>query len=469
VIGAGPAGITAAYELSKAGVAVEVFEAGAAVGGLARTIELWGQRVDLGPHRFFSADRRVNALWLEVVGRGYAMVDRLTRIFHGGRYFRYPLEPWSALATLGPREAVACAASYARERLRGPREIESFEDWVVARFGRRLFETFFRSYSEKLWGIPCAALDADFAAQRIRRLSLWEAAKGGLGLSGGAHRTLADRFAYPEGGTGVVYERMAAHVRRLGGEVHLGRPVARVAVERGAVQGVVLPGGEERRFDHVVSTMPLTHLVAGLEDAPAAVVRAAGELRFRNTLLVYLRIERADLFPDNWLYVQDPSLGVGRITNFRNWHHSLTQGDPATILALESWCGDEDPDWTAPDEALIARAARELRATGLDGGAPVAAGHVVRIRRCYPVYRRGYRDHVAAIRAHVEGIAGLHAIGRYGAFKYNNQDHSILMGILAARAIVRGERGLAWDVNADHDEYHEGTAIAETGLVVARA
>ncbi|HVE87399.1 MAG TPA: FAD-dependent oxidoreductase [Myxococcales bacterium] len=469
VIGAGPAGITAAYQLTKGGAEVDVYEAGPHVGGMARSLDLWGQRVDLGPHRFLSADARVNKLWLEVVGRDYRLVDRLTRIYYRGKFFQYPLRPLDALAKLGPIEAARCVASYAAGRARGAREGDSFEDWVVARFGRRLFEIFFKTYSEKLWGISCADLDADFATQRIKKLSLLEAIKNAFALGGARHKTLAERFAYPKGGTGMVYERMAAAVRDRGGRVHLSSPVQRVVVESGRARGLELEGGERVEVDRVVSSMPLSLLVSRLPGAPEEVLAAAAALRFRNTILVYLHVDAPDLFPDNWLYVHAPDLRMGRLTNFRNWVPELHGDSRASILVAEYWCNDPDPIWREPEEALVALASEEVRRTGLVRDAPILGGQVVRLHRCYPVYQRGYRQGLGAIERYLRGIEGLLAIGRYGAFKYNNQDHSILMGLLAAENVLGAGQHDLWSINTDYDSYQESSSITEAGLEPAGA
>jgi protoporphyrinogen oxidase len=471
VIGAGPAGLTAAYQLAKAGVEVEVFEASGVVGGLARSIPLWGQTVDLGPHRFFSSDARVNRLWLEVVGRDYQMVDRTTRIYYRGRFFNYPLSAGNALWNLGPREAAGCVASYLRQKRRRESDAPdaTFEDWVVRRFGRRLFEVFFKSYSEKLWGIPCSELDADFAAQRIKKLSLGEALKSACGLGRARHRTLVDRFAYPLGGTGMVYERMADYVRGLGCEVHLNRPVQRVVVEQRRVRGIEEAWGDVRRFDHVISTMPLTLLVKYLEEAPAAVRQAAERLTFRNTVLVYLLVAGRDLFPDQWLYVHSPELLMGRVTNFCNWVPGLCGSSPHTILSLEYWCSDADELWRQSDDDLVRRAGIEMVSTGLLGANAILDGHVVRVKRCYPVYARGYKQHVQTITSYLDSVQGLSAIGRYGAFKYNNQDHSILMGMLAAENILEAKEHNLWGVNTDYEAYQEAAVIGDQGLVAVEA
>jgi protoporphyrinogen oxidase len=467
VIGAGPAGLTAAYQLAKGGVDVEVYESSGHVGGMSRSFKLWGQTVDLGPHRFFSNDARVNRLWLEAVGRDYRMVNRLTRIYYNKRFFQYPLEPVNALRNMGVVEAARCLASYLWEKAspsHRPGDPGTFESWVVGRFGRRLFEMFFKSYSEKLWGITCRELDADFAAQRIKKFSLGQAIKSALGVGGGSHKTLVDRFAYPVGGTGQVYRRMAASVRQRGGLVELNRAVRRVLHDEKQVRGLEFADGEQRYFDHVISTMPLTLLVRGLGDLPAGVRKAADSLTFRNTVLVYLNVDGTDLFPDQWLYIHSPELKTGRVTNFRNWAPELHGGKKTSVLALEYWCYDEDELWGEPEEQLIERACREMRSTGLIGDALVLDGRVVRVRRCYPVYRSGYKDHLARVVTYLRGFGGLTPIGRYGSFKYNNQDHSILMGLLAAENLLAGKANDLWSVNTDYESYQEAARITETGL-----
>jgi protoporphyrinogen oxidase len=469
VIGAGPAGMTAALQLSRSGAQVAVYESGDGVGGLSRSLDLWGQRVDLGPHRFFSTDERVNRLWREIVGDEYKLVDRLTRIYYQGRFFHYPLKPFDALVKMGAGSAACCLASYLKEKVRSSTpegNSPSFESWVVDRFGRRLFEMFFKSYSEKLWGIPCDELDADFAAQRIRKFSLGEAVKSALWPRTAArHKTLVDRFAYPIGGTGSVYAKMAQAVRDHGGQVHLRTPVRRVMHEDGAVTGVELTDGRHEACDHVISTMPLSLLVAGLGNVPADVQAAASALRFRNTILVYLHVDHENLFADQWLYVHSPELLMGRVTNFRNWVPDLYGDRKSTILAIEYWCYDTDAVWTEADERMIDRATGEMRSTGLLGDAAVLAGHVVHVPRCYPVYARGYRAHVERVADYLRGFRALTAIGRYGAFKYNSQDHSILMGILAAENLLSHRNHDLWAVNTDYDNYQENSPVADTGFV----
>lgn len=464
IIGAGPAGLTAAYQLAKVpDIELSVFEAGPQVGGLSRSLDLWGERVDLGPHRFFSSDRRVNELWLEVVKKDYVIIDRLTRIFYQNRYFHYPLKAFEALQKLGIFEAARCLLSYGQEKLSPTPLNGSFENWVVHRFGRRLFEIFFKTYSEKLWGITCQELDADFAAQRIKKLSLWEAVKNAINEGrGNQHKTLVDQFAYPTEGSGMVYERMAESMVAKGAKLHLNRPVHRALMQDGKITGLEMEDGSIEHFDHVISTMPLSLLVSRLLEAPPEIKAAANALRFRNTILVYLEVEGADHFPDNWLYVHSSNLEMGRITNFSNW---LPRPDRKTsILTLEYWCYADEPRWTESDEDLIGLAKREIRETGLIGDALILQGMVHRIPRCYPVYEKGYKDRLEPIETYLKSLPNLSVIGRYGAFKYNNQDHSILMGLFAAENLIEHKKHDLWGINTDYESYQEEAIITETGL-----
>ncbi len=466
IIGAGPAGLTCAYELAKRQIDVEVFESAPCVGGMARSIELWGQTVDLGPHRFFSSDKRVNRLWLEVAGRDYVMLNRLTRIFYRGRLFVYPLKAMNALANLGCLEACRCVFSYLGARLAPAPRDDTFESWVTSRFGSRLFRIFFKTYTEKLWGIPTSLLDSDFAAQRIKGLSLFEAVKDALfGGGGGKHKTLVNSFAYPLEGTGMIYERMRARIIDHGGRVHLNSPVNGVLVQDAVCRGLLLENGERRYFDHVVSTMPLTGMVESIPEIPPAIQTHLNALSYRNTVLVFLHVEGDALFPDNWLYVHENSLRTGRITNFANWAPSIRNGKRNSILALEYWCNDDDAAWSWSDEQHTRTGVDEIARTGLIQGARVLDASVMRLHRSYPVYHRGYKTHLNPVQDWLKTIGGLSPIGRYGAYKYNNQDHSILMGLLAAENIADGKRHDLWAINTDYDQYQEAAIINETGLV----
>lgn len=470
VVGAGPAGLSSALELVRNGVKVAVVESGTQVGGMTRSFDLWDHRVDLGPHRFFSKDPRVTSLWLKMAGDDVHQFDRITRILYQGELYAYPLKPLETLAKLGPVRAAACISSYLWQRpiKRQAGDAETFEDWVVARFGRKLFEIFFRSYSEKLWGIPCERIDSDFAAQRIKGFNLREAVVNAIPGVRRSHVTLADRFPYPRGGAGSVYRRMADEIAKSGGTLKLECPVTGIRCERGRVRGVQLGDGSVLECGNVVSTMPLDRLMKGIRGIPDDVQRSMDRLRFRNTLLVYLKVEGKKHFPDHWIYVHTPELRVGRITNYGNWR-AAREAVNWTVLSLEYWCDRTDSDWKADDGELIERAERELIATGLVGSSPIIGGHVERIGRCYPVYEQGYRECLQPVQAALEGIGGLSVIGRYGSFKYNNQDHSILMGLLAADNILGKARHDLWSVNTDYGSYQESGAAQEAFESLPRA
>ena len=464
IIGAGPAGMTAGYELSKKIKEVEVFDAAPNVGGMAKTIELWNQKVDIGPHRFFSSDTRINELWLEVVGKDYEMVDRLTRIYYNQKFFHYPIKGMDALKNLGIIEAARCMAYYGLEKINPTKDISTFEGWVTNRFGKRLYQIFFKTYTEKLWGIPCNVLDADFAAQRIKKFSLGEAVKTALFGNSGKHKTLVDQFAYPHGGTGMVYERMANFVRSRGGEVKVSTPVHAVHTKNNKVKAVEFADGSIKEYDHVVSSMPITLLVSRLPEAPEKVKQAAASLKFRNTIIVYLNVNQKDLFPDNWLYIHSDKLKMGRLTNFRNWVPQLYGNENSTICALEYWCYDEDDFWSWDEQKLIELAKKELRETGLINKAEILDGYVYKIPKCYPVYSSGYQEKLKIVEDYLSSVENLHVIGRYGAFKYNNQDHSILMGMLAAENILENKNHNLWEINTDYENYQESSVITKTGL-----
>ena len=463
VIGAGPAGLSAAYKLQASGVNVTLFEASSQVGGMAGSFNLWGQIVDFGPHRFFSSDPRINEFWLDVVGDEYVMVNRLTRIFYKNRFFSYPIQAFNALKGLGLSEAIRCVLSYVKAKMSPIKDESKFDAWVINRFGRRLFEIFFKSYTEKLWGIECSVLDADFAAQRIKKLSLFEAIKGAVfGNRKNKHRTLIDEFAYPNSGAGHVYTKLADKFVGIGGELRFNSEITDLKMGEDAVS-LIFNSNESITFDVVVSSMPLTQLVEKL-DSPIEVKSLSRQLKFRNTILVYLKIRGHNPFPDQWIYVHEKKLMTGRITNFRNWTSTINNGLNDHIICLEYWCYDEDELWHQDNELLIQEATDELYRTGLVNNDAVDAGFVKRVPKCYPVYSAGYRELLNPIQDYFRGVDRVIPIGRYGSFKYNNQDHSILMGILVAEKILVDKEIDLWSVNTDY-EYQESTRITATGLV----
>ncbi len=458
VIGAGPAGLSAAHTLVKGGVKVDLYEASDYVGGMARSFDLWGQRVDVGPHRFFSKEKRINNFFTELVKDDYTLVNRLTRIYYRNRFFDYPLKLKNVLTNLNIFTIIRILWDYMMQRLFPIKDPNTFEEWVTNRFGKRLFEIFFKNYSEKLWGIPCSKIDADWAAQRIKTLSLWGAVKSAMfGDKKQKHKTLVDQFAYPKHGTGLIYERAAEYINGNGSQVHLNKPVKEVIIEDGKAAGVILMDGAEQRADHVITSMPITSLVKGIKHTPQDVLDATDALYFRNTLLVYLEVDALDLFEDNWIYVHSPDVLHGRITNFRNWCPTLYGDKQTTILCMEYWAFEEDEIWQADEEYLADLGRKEIRRLGLvPENADILNHHIVRVPKCYPVYETGYQAHIQKVQDFLDTIGDLTPIGRYGAFKYNNQDHSILMGLLAGEKLVEGNNVNLWDINTDTEYQEEG-------------
>ncbi len=456
VLGAGPAGLTAGYALARRERPVVVFEAGAQVGGLARTVVRDGYRFDLGGHRFFTKSGEVQRLWHDLLGDELLVRDRLSRIYWRGRFIDYPLQLADVVGKVGAAELARCAGSYAAALARRGRrrEAETFEDWVCDRFGRRLFELFFKSYTEKVWGVPTSEISADWAAQRIRTLSFARVVRAALLKDGGEVRSLIERFHYPRHGPGQMWEAMAAEIVGAGGQLRLGSRVTKLELGGGRVRAVHA-AGERVEVGHVVSSLALRDAVALADPpAPAPVRRAAAGLRYRDFLTVALVVRGEDLFPDNWIYVHDPGVRVGRIQNFRAWSEAMVPDPERTCVGLEYFCFEGDELWNAADGELVARATRELEAIGLAAAADVEAGHVVRVPKAYPIYDADYEARVATIRGWLDGIDNLQQVGRNGLHRYNNSDHSMLTALRAVDNACDGAVHDLWSINADA-EYHE--------------
>lgn len=458
VIGAGPAGLACAYELGKKGLEVEVYEASQHVGGMSRSFELWEQKVDLGPHRFFSKDKKINGFFFEVLEGEYSTVNRLTRIFYNNRFFLYPLKIFNVLANLNPITIAIILWDYLIQRIRPINNPRTFEEWVTNRFGKKLYEIFFKSYSEKLWGIPCSQIDADWASQRIKTLSLLGAVISSIkGDADNKHKTLVDEFFYPKNGTGSLYEKCAEKIETAGGKIHLNTPVKKVILNsHNAVEGIELNNGTLVKADHIVSTMPFTSLILGLDNVPKKVITAASKLYFRNTVLVYLEVNSTKLFQDNWIYVHSKEVQLGRITNFRNWCPSLYRNKETTIICLEYWAFEEDDIWRMNDSEICRNAILEIEKISLAKKDLILNSKVIKLPKCYPVYETGYKKHLAILENHIDKIGGLTPIGRYGSFKYNNQDHSILMGMITADKINGESNANLWDINTDIEYQEDG-------------
>jgi protoporphyrinogen oxidase len=469
IVGAGPAGLTAALQLAEMGVPVVVFEADKRVGGLAQTVEFNGFRFDLGGHRFFTKIPAVADLWRDVLGADFLRRRRLSRILYRGRFFDYPLKPLNALRQLGPVASVHLLASYLWSTIRPIRPEVSFEDWVTNRFGRELYRTFFQSYTEKVWGIPCRMISARWAAQRIRGLSLRTALVNMLvpwlnRRPGREVKSLIDEFDYPRLGPGMMWEAFAARIERLGGSVHLRSRVVALVHDGSRLSSVEFERDGRRIRQpaaHVISTMPLTHLVRSLGAARGSIGEAVGQIKYRAFITVAVVVNRAHLFPDNWIYVHDPRVRIGRIQNFKNWSPDMVPDPSTTCLGLEYFCTAGDSLWSMTDDALIALAKTELARLGLVEPELVSDATVVRVPNAYPVYDAGYEGAVEMVRDFVTQFPNLQTIGRNGTHTYNNQDHSMVMGMLAVRNLL-GEHHNLWALDSQ-DEYLEELRDGSTG------
>jgi len=477
IIGAGPAGLTAAYLLTRAGAAVTVLEADPRlVGGISRTVEYKGFRFDIGGHRFFSKSKEVEDLWTELLGGDMLVRPRSSRILYGGKFYSYPLRAAEALKNLGLVEAARCVASYGWARAFPVRDPRSFEDWVSNQFGRRLFGIFFKTYTEKVWGMSCKEISADWAAQRIKGLSLasaiWNAVLPQRQPRDRAKqiKTLIGSFRYPRKGPGMMWEAAARRTVEQGGEIRMGCRVTGLARTPTGweVRHVDADGRRQTvEADHVISSAPLRELVLGLEPAASPEARAAATgLAYRDFLTVALVVKPTLSFDDNWIYIHEPGVKVGRIQNFRSWSPELVPDPALACYGLEYFCFEGDGLWNSTDQELIALASRELVQLGLARADDVVDGHVVRQPKAYPVYDDAYARHVATIRQELdERYPGLHLVGRNGMHKYNNQDHAMMTAMLTARNILAG-RPLydVWNVNQDAEYHEDGDRGAEAKL-----
>ncbi len=460
VIGGGPAGLTAAYELTKAGRHPIVAEADDTVGGISRTVERDGWRFDIGGHRFFTKVPEVEHLWHEILpDEDFLLRPRMSRIFYNGKYYDYPLKAMNALKNLGLIEAILCGFSYVWARIRPPKDQNNYEGWLVARFGWRLYRIFFKTYTEKVWGVPVSDMPADWAAQRIKNLNLGKAVINALMPKRNQTdiTSLIEEFQYPKFGPGMMWEACRDKVVAGGGTVAMKTRVTAIHIEDGQATGVTLMHegtATLQAASHVISTMPMNELVRALDPPPPdEVLRAGNDLHYRDFLTVALVVPEARGFPDNWIYIHATDVKVGRIQNFGSWSPYMVK-DGRTCLGLEYFVFEGDELWKSTDEELVALATRELAHLGLVNESDVETGYVVRVPKAYPYYDFEYKDNVEVICKYLDASApNIHPVGRNGMHKYNNQDHSMFTAMLTVENILGAHHDI-WAVNVE-EEYHE--------------
>jgi hypothetical protein len=481
IIGAGPAGLTAAYLLGKAGLEVSLAEADPInVGGISRTVEYKGYRFDIGGHRFYSKSQEIENLWTEILPDDMLTCSRLSRIFYKGKFYSYPLDIGEVVENLGKRQSLLTVASYLKAKLVTDPSPANLEDWVTRKFGGRLYQMFFKSYTEKVWGMPCREISADWAAQRIRGLSLSKAARNALlprrfsaaGAQGDRSKeikTLITSFRYPRLGPGMLWEAAAERVRKMGGTIEMGtRAMAIEALPSGGWRLELSQGGATCQVEasHLISSAPLSWLVGAIRPRlPSEALQAAASLRYRDFLTVALILRPRVSFGDNWLYIHDPDLKVGRIQNFANWSAAMVPEPGMACYGMEYFSNSDEPLWKLQNAELIALATGELEALGLAQPGDVVDGTVIRQPRAYPVYDEDYQSCRKILKEALQThCPNLHTIGRNGMHQYNNQDHSMMTAILTARNILAGQQLYdVWQVNQDA-EYHEAGVAGESSL-----
>lgn len=457
ILGAGPAGLAAGLELVKNGYFVQIVERDNFIGGIAKTIEYKGYRFDVGGHRFFTKNDEVNALWHETLKKDFKKTPRLSRIFYNKKFFPYPIKLAETLQKAGIFASAACLFSFIRFKIAPVKPEKSFADWVTNRFGKKLFTMFFKSYTEKVWGIPTDKLSAEWAAQRIKGLSLWETITNALFSSKKKAKSLIEEFDYPRLGPGYMYEEMAKNIISKGGQVLLNRNIVEIKKNGSKIASIKVvdeKGNEENlAADYFISTIPLPDTVNFIRPALPEAAQIKKELKFRDFISVNLILDKEDVFPDTWIYIHDPAVVMGRIQNFKNWSKDMTKNPKHSPIGCEYFCNQNDKLWNKKDEDLIELAKKELETIGLAKASDVIDGLVYRMRDAYPVYMGKYQQATSKAREILARFSNLQVAGRGGMFRYNNMDHSILAGLYAARNLL-GEKIDIWKINEDAD-YHE--------------
>jgi protoporphyrinogen oxidase len=461
IIGGGPAGLTGAVQLCKQKIAVTVLEKDKLVGGIARTEAYKGFYFDIGGHRFFTKITEVSDFWEELLGPEFITRPRISRIFYQGRFFDYPLKALNALTNLGILTSVGVVFSYLQSQLFPYPQEDTFEEWVSNRFGKKLYQIFFKTYTEKVWGIPCSEIRAEFAAQRIKGLNLpvaiWNAIFGVKNANKEVIKTLIEQFEYPRFGPGMMWAKAAEVVQAHGNAVEMNTDVVRIHHKNGVVTEVIgQKDGKEVRYvgTDFISSMPIIELIQKLDPPPPPeVLQAANGLSYRDFLTVVLIIRQEHLFDDNWIYIHSPEVKVGRIQNFKNWSPEMVPEQALTSLGLEYFCTQGDEIWDLSDQALIELGTQEMQKLKLVQPGDVMDGVVVRQLKAYPVYNATYSAYLQIIKTYLSSFSNLQTVGRNGLHKYNNQDHSMLTAMLAVRNLG-GETHDLWEINTERS-YHE--------------
>lgn len=460
IIGAGPAGLAAAYELSKKGQFVVVIEKDAQVGGLSKTINRKNFRFDLGPHRYFSKSKLVNDFWKEIIGDDFLSINRLTRIFYRDKFFCYPLKPINAFLGLGPGASIVIFLSYLKRKLFPFKNEKTLEEWVCNRFGDKLYGIFFKTYTEKFWGIRCDQIDAEWTAQRIKGLSLRLAMKNALFPFVNGPKTLIDKFMYPKYGAGMMYEKMAEKIVEFGGSILKENEVVRINQEGNRIKSVTVRNTKTSQEADIfgrdfISSMPITQFVASCSpSASEETMYHVNRLKYRSMIIVNLLLKSRPDLPDNWIYVHSPEVKMVRIENYCNWGPCMVADHSKTVLGVEYTCQENDNFWNSPDKVIFDLAIKELELIKLISRTDVLEFFVVRLPKAYPVYEGGYGKHVEYLKNYLNQFVNFQTVGRGGMFKYNNMDHSILAGLAAAENIM-GKKIDLWSINSDQDYQEE--------------
>jgi protoporphyrinogen oxidase len=463
IIGAGPAGLTAAWTLARNAKSSLVLEADSLVGGISRTVNYHGYRFDIGGHRFFTKIDRVEQIWHDILEGEFLLRPRLSRIYYNGKFFDYPLKMGNALQNLGLVESFLIMLSYARAQAFPARNENNFEEWVSNRFGYRLYRTFFKTYTEKVWGLECKSISSDWAAQRIKNLSLTQALKNAIFGNNTRNKdeivtSLIEQFHYPKLGPGMMWEVCAEKLVSMGTEIAYNQQVEQIQILNDHSFELLVRSDKELQTyyaKNVISTMPLREMILAIRpDPPSAVKAAATKLSYRDYLTVVLILDKKEVFPDNWIYIHSPEVRMGRIQNYKNWSPEMVSDENHTSLGLEYFLWEDDPEWSWPDEKLIELGKAECERLGLIQKEWVIDGTVVRMKKAYPIYDENYKKALTTIQAWLESIPNLETIGRNGLHRYNNQDHSMLTGVYAAENYLESKKHNVWQVNTEK-EYHE--------------